>query len=287
MDLIPLALNILKGAFEPHTTAFLIILALSARIWRLSGHVVELVITQSQRHTLVAQSVQLSRQSWTDLFDRFYLHTLSKLCYFLGSSTARPSFRDAFWLFVDRPTIYWVYLGTVLTLPFSYYFVHWFFIDWYFKNANVNASHDLLARLLVLLATAHQAWFLISASRNLRAFALFKHTIIFSLYYAVVSLLSSYVRTTLPFTLLFYFSYAPIVPALLLTAWIGMDARYRLALFAILMGGTAVLMLVDSYILTDADLDQDFVETHVWQYFRSHCAGTDVLVAFEFVCTSA
>ena len=72
MDLISLALNILKGAFEPNTTAFLIMMALSARIWRLSGHAIELIITQSQKSTLVAQFLRLSRRSWSDLFDRFY-----------------------------------------------------------------------------------------------------------------------------------------------------------------------------------------------------------------------
>jgi hypothetical protein len=117
MDLVPLALNILKSSLEPRTAAFLITLAFSRRIWRLCDVAVELVVTTSQRSMLVAQSMQLSRKRWSDLFDRLYLHALSKLCNPLGSETPPLQLSDAFNVFTKAPTIHWVYLGTTPTLP--------------------------------------------------------------------------------------------------------------------------------------------------------------------------
>src|SRR5687768_3299709 len=99
MDLVPLALDILKSSLEPRTAAFLITLAFSGRIWRACDAAVELVVTSSQRNMLVAQSMRLSRHRWSDLFDRFYLSALYKVCNALGTQTLPLQLSDAFNVF--------------------------------------------------------------------------------------------------------------------------------------------------------------------------------------------
>jgi hypothetical protein len=50
-------------------------------------------------------------------------------------------------------------------------------------------------------------------------------------------------------------SYASIVPALLMTIWLAVDAKYRFALLAILISGTTVLLLGDRYMVDQFNLD--------------------------------
>jgi hypothetical protein len=217
MDLVPLALNILKSSLEPRTAAFLITLAFSGRIWRLCDVAVELVVIKSQKSMLVEQSMQLSRKRWGDLFDRFYFHALLKLCNALGAETLPFRLTDAFKVFAKPSSIYWVYLGTALTLPLSYYLIHWFLVDWYSQATDVSSAGVIIPRSLVLLFTIHQIWFLIDVSQGIRPRSLLLHILTFIANFLIVLAISRFTEVTRePLVNLFYFSYAPIVPVLFL-----------------------------------------------------------------------
>jgi hypothetical protein len=203
----------------------------------------------------VAHFLQLSRRSWSDLFDRFYLDALSKLCHVLACPTEGPSLRQGFFLLTKSPYIYWIYLGTILTLPLSYYFIFWDFPGPY-QNDTDNTLINNVVKLLVILFTFHQVLFVVNIPHRPRLSYLLMHFFIFIILFIVVLGIRWYTNVDRPFVDMFFFSYAPIVPVLLVRLWVSMSGVYRIVLLGIMAAGTLTLIWGEACVENSANVYQ-------------------------------